>query len=89
MCFCNVIGEAIMVENSRDASIENINKDEKSKQKNASSNVSFFFGVKMGGALVTVYMGGLLIEIFNKRVVFAIAIIFPLIVLILSIWSPE
>jgi hypothetical protein len=43
----------------------------------------------MAGAMTTVYLGGILIEIFSTRVVFAIAIIFPFIVMILSIWSPE
>lgn len=63
--FCNVIGEAIVVEQSQ-------------REGDASKFVSLFFGVRATGMILTAYFSGLLIELLDKKTVFLITASFPL-----------
>ena len=63
--FCNVIGEAIVVEQGQCT-------------RNESTYVSLFFGIRAIGTIVTAYVGGLLIEVIHKRNVFLVTACFPL-----------
>lgn len=66
MAFNNVIGEALIVEVSqKKAKLYNMTDEEATKE--ASKNVSLFFGIKSAGVLVTAYMGGYLLEIMDKH----------------------
>lgn len=69
VCFCNVIGEALVVEES-----QKCNHD----QKNASKYVTLFFGVRSVGTVITAYSGGLLLDWIHKRTLFLIAACCPL-----------
>ena len=64
VCFCNVIGEALVVEESQKS---NHNQEE------ASRYVTLFFGVRSVGTVITAYSGGLLLKWIDKRSVFLIA----------------
>ena len=73
VCFCNVIGEALVVEESQKC---NHNQEE------ASKFVTLFFGVKSAGTVITAYSGGFLLNWIDKRSVFLIAACCPLIQII-------
>jgi folate/biopterin transporter len=69
VCFCNVIGEALIVEES-----QKTNHD----QSKASNYVSLFFGTRALGTLITAYSSGYLLEVMDKEKVFLITATFPL-----------
>lgn len=72
--FCNVIGEALVVEQSQESGLP----------EQASKNVSLFFGVKSAGVLLTAYTSGLLLEIVSKQTVFCITASFPVLLFLAS-----
>jgi folate/biopterin transporter len=79
--FCNVIGEALVVETSQ-------------KQKNTdpnagAKNVSMFFLVKSTGSLLTAFSSGALLEYMDKRKVFMITSLFPLILVVSAVLLRE
>eukprot|EP00742_Colponemidia_sp_Colp-10_P002152 GILJ01002299.1.p1 GENE.GILJ01002299.1~~GILJ01002299.1.p1 ORF type:complete len:531 (+),score=67.34 GILJ01002299.1:81-1673(+) len=78
MAFCNVIGEALVVERSQG-----------STQHGASGNVSLFFGVKSCGTILTAYLSGFLLEYMHKRNVFLITAFFPLVLCFISLTLTE
>lgn len=80
VCFCNVIGEALVVEESQKT---------KHDQKQASKFVTLFFGVRSLGTVLTAYTGGLLLEIIDKRSVFLITACFPLLLLFSAYFLEE
>eukprot|EP01016_Furgasonia_blochmanni_P050486 TRINITY_DN780_c0_g2_i2.p1 TRINITY_DN780_c0_g2~~TRINITY_DN780_c0_g2_i2.p1 ORF type:complete len:370 (-),score=103.85 TRINITY_DN780_c0_g2_i2:350-1459(-) len=55
----------------------------------ASKNVSLFFGVRHLGVLLTAYTGGLLLESVDKRTIFKITALFPLILAFAAVTMPE
>ena len=69
MCFCNVIGEALVVEESQKNNHE---------QKYASKYVTMFFGIRSVGTVLTAYLGGILLQFVDKRSIFMIAGCCPL-----------
>lgn len=78
--FCNVIGEALVVEESQKSGH---NTDQ------ASQNVSLFFGLRAVGIILTAYTGGLLLEVLTNRTVFLITASFPLILCCASAFCEE
>ena len=72
--FCNVIGEALVVEESQSSV----------KEDQASQNVSLFFGVRSVVVLLTAYTSGLLLEIVSKQTVFFITACFPMLLFLAS-----
>jgi len=72
--FCNVIGEALMVEQSQDSGLP----------EQASKNVSLFFGVRSVGVLLTAYTSGLLLQLVRKQTVFYITATFPVLLFLAS-----
>jgi len=86
--FNSVIGEALIVEaaQTNNARAEMTEED---KQSEASNNVSFFFGVKSIGVLITSYTGGWLLGYTSKYTIFYITMIFPLIAGLSSWLLPE
>jgi folate/biopterin transporter len=86
--FNSVIAEALIVE-----SAQNNNKredlTEEDRQSAASNNVSFFFGVKSIGVLISAYAGGWLLGYVSKYTVFYITMMFPLIAGLSSWLLPE
>jgi folate/biopterin transporter len=80
VCFCNVIGEALVVEESQKTS---------NTQQEASKYVTLFFGVRAVGTILTAYTGGLLLEVVDKKVIFLIAVICPLLLVISSVIMVE
>ena len=88
MAFNSVIGEALIVE----AAQNNNNRSEiteEQRQEEASNNVSFFFGIKSIGILVTSYAGGWLLQYTTIYTVFYITMIFPIIAGFSSWLLPE
>lgn len=79
--FCNVIGDALIVEMSR--------KQSHGDQEAAAKNVSMFFIVKSIGSLLTALASGILLEYIDKRIVFLITSIFPLLIIISSLLLDE
>lgn len=72
VCFCNVIGEALVVEESQ----KNLH-----TQENASKYVSIFFGARALGTVLTAYCGGLLLEVVPKQIVFIITAFCPILLM--------
>lgn len=70
--FCNVIGEALIVEMSRKQSINN--------KEAAANNVSLFVLIKSFGVLLTASSSGSLLKYIHKRKVFLITSFFPLMI---------
>lgn len=58
-CFCNVIGEALVVELSQ--------KQSKTDKNSGAKNVSMFFMTKNIGSLITAFSSGALLEYLDKR----------------------
>ena len=75
VCFCNVIGEALVVEESQ---------KHLHTQENASKYVSIFFGARAIGTVLTAYCGGLLLEVVPKQVVFIITAFCPILLMCTS-----
>jgi len=73
--FCNVIGEALVVEESQR---HQHTRTDREIQEEAAKNVSLFFGIKNVGVVVTAYTGGLLLEYFTKKTIFLTTAAFPL-----------
>ena len=80
VCFCNVIGEALVVEESQ----KNAHNHE-----DASKYVTLFFGVKSVGTVLTAYSGGILLEYIDKRTIFMITAFCPLIQVIAALILEE
>lgn len=72
--FCNVIGEALVVEQSQESGLP----------EQASKNVSLFFGVRSVGVMLTAYTSGLLLELVRKQTVFYITATFPVLLFLAS-----
>eukprot|EP01016_Furgasonia_blochmanni_P025009 TRINITY_DN2699_c0_g1_i1.p1 TRINITY_DN2699_c0_g1~~TRINITY_DN2699_c0_g1_i1.p1 ORF type:complete len:687 (-),score=99.43 TRINITY_DN2699_c0_g1_i1:638-2698(-) len=88
LSFSVVIGEALLVEITRDKK-SNETASEEQKQHEASKNVSIFFGAKWIGIFLTAYTGGLLLLYVDKRTVLHITSTFPMFVLVWGIFLPE
>eukprot|EP01017_Pseudomicrothorax_dubius_P037798 TRINITY_DN5588_c0_g2_i2.p1 TRINITY_DN5588_c0_g2~~TRINITY_DN5588_c0_g2_i2.p1 ORF type:complete len:499 (+),score=108.74 TRINITY_DN5588_c0_g2_i2:166-1662(+) len=88
VAFSNAIGEALLVEISKDGD-NNAHKSDEEKQGEASKNVSLFFSVRSFGYLLTTYTGGVLLEIFPKREIFTITSLFPLALAAIAWTLPE
>jgi folate/biopterin transporter len=75
MCaaFCNVIGEALVVEESQ---------RNRGDQNKASKFITTFFAIRSIGIIVTSYLSGALIEILSVRTIFCITAFCPALVLI-------
>jgi len=86
--FQNVIGEALLVESAQRFGAQP-GRTEEEKQKQASENVSTFFGVRHFGMIITVYTGGLLLEYITKQQIFLIASTLPLIAGLFAFILPE
>ena len=71
-CFCNVIGEALVVEESQKSN---------HAQEKAANYVTLFFGAKAVGILLTSYTSGYLLEIVSKETIFFIAAFFPILII--------
>lgn len=86
MCvvFRNIIGEALLVEISQYQSISQM--DPKRQQAEAQENVSLFFGSKSCGALIFSYLGGFSLEWLTKSQIFQICALFPLAVIIKTVF---
>jgi folate/biopterin transporter len=79
--FCNVIGEALVVETSQ---------QQKELDPSAGAkNVSWYFLVKSIGSLLTAFSSGALLEYMDKRNVFLITASFPLIIVVSSLVLQE
>lgn len=83
VCFCNVIGEALVVEESKKTNEINQNTE------NASSFVTLFFGARAMGTVLTAYCGGLLLELVNKQFVFVLTAACPLLLITSSLLLNE
>lgn len=79
--FCNVIGEALVVETSKKQAAGDAN--------SGSKNVSLFFGVRAFGYLCSAYFSGMLLEYLDKRQVFKITAIFPLLIVFSALLLQE
>ena len=79
--FCNVIGDALIVEMSR--------KQSKNDEEAAAKNVSLFFIIKSFGSLITAMASGELLEYIDKRKVFLITSTFPLMIVLSSLVLDE
>ena len=88
LAFNSVIGEALIVEAAQCNNNRNEITEEQ-RQNEASNNVSFFFGVKSIGVLITSYAGGWLLQYTSKYTVFYITMIFPLVAGLSSWLLPE
>jgi len=86
--FNSVIGEALIVESAQNNN-ERTDITEADRQSEASNNVSFFFGVKSVGVLISAYTGGWLLGYVSKYTVFYITMMFPLIAGLSSWLLPE
>ncbi|KAL4460429.1 hypothetical protein ABPG74_000180 [Tetrahymena malaccensis] len=86
--FCNVVGEAMLVEISQLKS-KKFNMNDQEQQAEASQNVSLFFGVKSFGTLATAYLGGFLLEVMDKYYIFAITGIFPFLLFISTFYMVD
>mmetsp|Transcript_25847 Transcript_25847/g.25394 ORF Transcript_25847/g.25394 Transcript_25847/m.25394 type:complete len:345 (-) Transcript_25847:45-1079(-) len=78
--FCNVIGEALVVEESQKHG---------DSAEDASKYVTLFFGTRAFGMLVTAYSGGILLEYIDKRTVFLITACFPLLLCVAALLMNE
>jgi len=72
--FCNVIGEALVVETSQ--------RQKELDPESGAKNVSIYFLVRSIGSLLTAFSSGALLEVMNKRRVFLITATFPLLIVI-------
>ena len=77
IAFCNVIGEALVVETSQKQRL--LDPDASAK------NVSMYFMVKSIGSLLTAFSSGALLEVMDKRNVFLITACFPFMMVLSSI----
>lgn len=78
--FCNVIGEALVVEETQKAG---------ASQEDASKYVTTFFAVRAIGVILTAYSSGIILTLINKREVFLITACFPLLMVLASILLTE
>jgi folate/biopterin transporter len=78
VAFSDAIVDAIVVERARGESIEK-----------SGSLQSLCWGASAMGGLLTAYFGGLLLEHFTTRTVFAVTAAFPLLVSIAALWIVE
>lgn len=78
--FCNVIGEALVVEESQKHG---------DSPEAASRYVTLFFGVRAVGMILTAYSGGILLEILTKRTIFLITACFPLLLCVAALLMQE
>lgn len=85
-CFCNVVGEALLVEISRE---RGANKTEQRKQQIASNSVSLFFIVRAMGMLTTSFFSGFLLEFLTKAQIFQITFAFPAALMLAAVMLPE
>ncbi|CAD8073231.1 unnamed protein product [Paramecium sonneborni] len=75
VCICNVVGEALMVEQCAND--------------HAANNVSVFFGFKATGGLISAYFSGMLLMYLTKKQIFLINSLFPLTMALLSLKLKE
>jgi folate/biopterin transporter len=78
--FCNVIGEALVVQESQRGGGD---------QAKASRYVSTFFAVRSVGIIITSYLSGALIEVLSVRTIFCITAACPAITLVCSTFLQE
>jgi folate/biopterin transporter len=81
IAFCNVIGEALVVETSQ--------KQRHIDPEAGAKNVSMYFMIKSFGSLLTAFSSGALLEYMDKRKVFLITACFPCMIVISSILLRE
>jgi folate/biopterin transporter len=79
--FCNVIGEALVVETSQ--------KQKDTDPDAGAKNVSMYFMIKSIGSLITAFSSGALLEYMDKRKVFLITACFPIMIVISAILLQE
>lgn len=79
--FCNVIGEALVVETSQ--------KQKETDPDAGAKNVSMYFFIKACGSLLTAFSSGALLEYMDKRKVFLITAMFPIMIVISAILLKE
>jgi hypothetical protein len=80
LAFSTVIGEAIVVEVSRDS-----HADEKEASSNAKDNISSFFIIKNIGVLGSSYLKGYLVDVISIRSIFLLASVTPVLMVISGI----
>jgi folate/biopterin transporter len=78
--FCNVIAEALVVEESQ---------RQGATQSQATKNVTFFFALRAIGYMLTAYLSGFLIEALSVRAVIALTAVFPAILFTVAWVLPE
>jgi folate/biopterin transporter len=81
IAFCNVIGEALVVETSQKQ--RDLDPDAGAK------NVSMYFMIKSFGSLLTAFSSGALLEYMDKRKIFLITACFPCTIVISSLLLRE
>lgn len=79
--FCNVIGEALVVETSQ--------KQKETDPDAGAKNVSMYFFIKSCGSLMTAFSSGALLEYMDKRKVFLITATFPIMIVASAILLKE
>jgi folate/biopterin transporter len=77
IAFCNVIGEALVVETSQ--------KQKETDAEAGAKNVSMYFLIKSCGSLLTAFSSGALLEYMDKRKIFLITACFPLMIVFSAI----
>jgi len=85
--FRNVIGEALIVGQTKEQESDELNENEKQAQ--AQGQVSIFFGARSIGSLIFSYLGGAVLELISHRKIFLICSIFPLAVVIIAFYFLE
>jgi folate/biopterin transporter len=81
IAFCNVIGEALVVETSQ--------KQKANDPDAGAKNVSMYFFIKSTGSLLTAFSSGALLEYMDKRKVFFITASFPLMIVLSALLLQE
>jgi folate/biopterin transporter len=81
IAFCNVIGEALVVETSQ--------KQKANDPDAGAKNVSLYFFTKSTGSLLTAFSSGALLEYMDKRKVFFITASFPLMIVLSALLLQE
>jgi folate/biopterin transporter len=84
VCFCNVIGEALVVEESKKVHKFQESLEKQENHENASNFVTLFFGARAAGTVLTAYFGGILLDLTSKEFVFTLTAACPVLLMLSS-----